>query len=167
MKRIALAILILVASFASHSARGGNLTLTETDDTIRITQRGKPVLEYIKIARPVPEGIEKHFSRSGYIHPVYTPREQRALENDDGAAGHVSRLEVDFLILQGAVRTNGSSGSLRIERMDCLTETHRAQVEAKIAVRSLSVGLATAYSVEDSSLEAAEDRPNRTFGRRL
>ena len=55
---------------------GGDLKLTETDDSIRVTLRGKPVLEYVKTARPVPEGIEKHFSRSGYIHPIYTPTGQ-------------------------------------------------------------------------------------------
>jgi hypothetical protein len=55
---------------------GGDLKLTETDDSIRVTLRGKPVLEYVKTARPVPEGIEKHFRRSGYIHPIYTPTGQ-------------------------------------------------------------------------------------------
>ena len=55
---------------------GGDLELTETADTIRISQRDQTVLEYVKTARPVPEGIEKHFSRSGYIHPIYTPTGQ-------------------------------------------------------------------------------------------
>ena len=55
---------------------GGDLKLTETADTLRISQRDKTVLEYVKTARPVPEGIEKHFSRSGYIHPIYTPTGQ-------------------------------------------------------------------------------------------
>ncbi len=58
------------------TARGGELSLTETNDTIRISQRGKTVLEYVKTAKPVPAGIEKHFSRSGYIHPIYTPNGQ-------------------------------------------------------------------------------------------
>jgi hypothetical protein len=58
------------------TALGGELSLTETDDTIRITLRDKPVLQYIKTARLVPKGVEKHFSRSGYIHPVYTPTGQ-------------------------------------------------------------------------------------------
>ena len=75
MKQLPIAILILFYSFciASQTAHGGELSLTETDDTIRITLRGKPVLEYIKTARPVPKGLEKHFRRSGYIHPVYSP----------------------------------------------------------------------------------------------
>jgi hypothetical protein len=41
-----------------------------------VTLRGKPVLEYVKKEKPVPEGIEPHFRRSGYIHPVYTPTGQ-------------------------------------------------------------------------------------------
>lgn len=75
MKRYPLATLVLFYSFsiALQNACSGELSLTETDDTIRIALRGKPVLEYIKTARPVPEGLEKHFSRSGYIHPVYSP----------------------------------------------------------------------------------------------
>ncbi|MHC4880373.1 MAG: DUF6807 domain-containing protein [Planctomycetota bacterium] len=78
MKQLAIVILVLFysTSMASQAARSGELSLTETDDTIRITLRGKPVLEYIKTARPVPDGVEKHFSRSGYIHPVYAPTGQ-------------------------------------------------------------------------------------------
>ena len=75
MKQLPIAIFVLFHSFciASHLAHGGQLSLTETDDTIRITLHGKPVLEYVKTARPVPKGLAKHYSRSGYIHPVYTP----------------------------------------------------------------------------------------------
>ena len=74
---LAALVLFQLFSITLRPASGGELKLTETDDTIRITQRGKPVLEYVKTARPVPQGIEKHFSRSGYIHPVYTPTGQR------------------------------------------------------------------------------------------
>lgn len=55
---------------------GEDLLLTETADVIRVTLRDKPVLEYTKIEKPVPEGIEPHFRRSGYIHPVYSPTGQ-------------------------------------------------------------------------------------------
>jgi hypothetical protein len=58
------------------TARSSELRLTETDETIRIIQHDKTVLEYVKTARPVPKGIEQHFSRSGYIHPIYTPTGQ-------------------------------------------------------------------------------------------
>jgi hypothetical protein len=52
---------------------GGDLKLTETEAVIRVILRDKPVLEYVKKEKPVPAGIEPHFRRSGYIHPVYTP----------------------------------------------------------------------------------------------
>ena len=74
MKPTVLSFLFLCTSL--HSVLAGDLKLTETDDVIRVTLRGKPVLEYIKTEKPVPEGIEPHFRRSGYIHPVYTPTGQ-------------------------------------------------------------------------------------------
>lgn len=78
MQRLPIAMLILLfaCTFVSESAAGGDLSLTETDDVIRIELRGKPVLQYIKKSRPVPEGVPEYFSRSGYIHPVYTPTGQ-------------------------------------------------------------------------------------------
>jgi hypothetical protein len=78
MKRYQIALLVLLYSFsiATQSTLGDDLNLTETDDTIRIALRGKPVLQYIKKPQPVPEGLPQHFSRSGYIHPVYTPTGQ-------------------------------------------------------------------------------------------
>ena len=72
-----LVLLLACASFAGiHPVFGGDLELTETDDVIRVTLRGKPVLEYVKAEKPVPAGIEPYFRRSGYIHPVYTPTGQ-------------------------------------------------------------------------------------------
>ena len=78
MKPFSTTLLALFCLFtiAPMTVRGGELSMTETDATIRISQRDKTVLEYVKTARPVPEGIEKHFSRSGYIHPIYTPTGQ-------------------------------------------------------------------------------------------
>lgn len=75
MKQLPVAIFVLLSSFSvtSQSTLGDELSLTETDETIRITLRGKPVLQYIKKSRPVPEGLPQYFRRSGYIHPVYTP----------------------------------------------------------------------------------------------
>jgi Methane oxygenase PmoA len=65
-----------VACAAIQLVYAEDLELTETADQIRVTLRGKPVLEYVKTERPVPKGIEPHFRRSGYIHPVYTPAGQ-------------------------------------------------------------------------------------------
>ena len=72
-----LALLFACAICAAFKpVHAGDLELTETDDQIRVTLRGKPVLEYVKTEKPVPQGIEPHFRRSGYIHPVYTPTGQ-------------------------------------------------------------------------------------------
>jgi len=79
MRQFLLSFVVLVCSFSISAmpVTGGDLTLNDTDDTIRVTLHGKPVLEYVKTARPVPDGVEGHFSRSGYIHPVYTPTGQQ------------------------------------------------------------------------------------------
>lgn len=66
----------LVSACVIQPLFGGDLKLIETDDVIRVTLRDKPVLEYVKTEKPVPEGIEPHFRRSGYIHPVYSPTGQ-------------------------------------------------------------------------------------------
>lgn len=66
-------ILISLIGATIHPVFSGDLNLIETDDVIRVTLKGKPVLEYIKTEKPVPDGIEPHYRRSGYIHPVYTP----------------------------------------------------------------------------------------------
>lgn len=78
MKPFQTALFVLLCAFSvtTQPVFGDELNLTETDDTIRITLRGKPVLQYIKKPQPVPEGIPPHFSRSGYIHPIYTPSGQ-------------------------------------------------------------------------------------------
>lgn len=68
--------LVLFLTTGLASVLAGDLDLTETSEVIRVTLRGKPVLEYVKIEKPVPEGIEPHFRRSGYIHPIYTPTGQ-------------------------------------------------------------------------------------------
>ena len=61
--------------FAETSAKI-DLQLLETDEVIRVPLRDKPVLEYVKKENPVPEGMPEHFRRSGYIHPVYSPKGQ-------------------------------------------------------------------------------------------
>ncbi len=78
MRQISIALFFLLSSFSvtAQAAAGDDLKLTETDDTIRVMLRGKPVLRYIKKAQPVPEGTPEYSSRSGYIHPVYTPTGQ-------------------------------------------------------------------------------------------
>ena len=69
-------LILLFICISSTNLLGGELKLTETPEVIRVALRGRPVLEYIKTAKPVPDGVEPHFRRSGYIHPVYTPTGQ-------------------------------------------------------------------------------------------
>lgn len=78
MKKKSIALFFLLSSFSvtAQATAGDELKLTETDDTILVVLRGKPVLQYIKKPQPVPEGTPEYFSRSGYIHPVYTPTGQ-------------------------------------------------------------------------------------------
>lgn len=74
MKSLAFVPALLLVSCGV--AFGEQLKLMETDAAIRISLRGKPVLQYNKKTRPVPEGLPQYYSRSGYIHPVYTPTGQ-------------------------------------------------------------------------------------------
>lgn len=54
-------------------AFSGPAVCVETNDVIRITLRGKPVLTYQKAIVAPPGDMEDLYSRSGYIHPVYSP----------------------------------------------------------------------------------------------
>jgi hypothetical protein len=54
-------------------AEAGDLKLTETKESLRITLKGKPVLEYLKKEKQVPDGMKKSYRRSGYLHPVFSP----------------------------------------------------------------------------------------------
>lgn len=67
MKRFPILLLALATPAAAE------LRLKEDDDTIRISLRGKPVLEYLKTEKPVPDGMAPAYRRSGYIHPVFSP----------------------------------------------------------------------------------------------
>ena len=66
------ALLCLIAK----SALGADLKLEQTKDIIRVTLGNKPVLEYVKTEKPVPEGVAPVYRRSGYIHPVFSPSGQ-------------------------------------------------------------------------------------------
>ena len=66
------ALLCLIAK----SALGADLKLEQTEDIIRVTLGNKPVLEYVKTEKPVPEGVAPVYRRSGYIHPVFSPSGQ-------------------------------------------------------------------------------------------
>ena len=48
--------------------------IQETDDSLIIfTEEGKPILEYLKKPSKEAEKHPPHYTRSGYIHPLYSP----------------------------------------------------------------------------------------------
>ena len=50
------------------------LRIAETESTLTISHGQKIVLVYNKISPPVPEGIDPIYQRSGFLHPVRTPK---------------------------------------------------------------------------------------------
>lgn len=56
-------------------AQGQNelITVTDNETTIDVTIAGRPVLTYNKTPTAEAAEHEPHFTRSGYIHPLYTP----------------------------------------------------------------------------------------------
>ena len=78
MKHLSIAILVCLHFYnvIPPKAQCSDLELVESDEMIRVNLGGLPVLRYIKKSLPVPNGIPQHYSRSGYIHPVYTPTGQ-------------------------------------------------------------------------------------------
>lgn len=48
----------------------------ETDNAIKVSVAGKPVLTYNKATLTGPVGTESYYARSGHIHPIYNPAGQ-------------------------------------------------------------------------------------------
>jgi hypothetical protein len=130
-------------SFISLPVLGGDLKLTETDDTIRVSLRGKPVLEYVKTERPAPKGIEPHYRRSGYIHPVYTPTGQEI--TGDFPADHAHQHALFFAWTKATFDGkkvdfwNQAKGQGRIE--------FREVVDLKVGERQVSFSVKHAFTV--------------------
>ena len=80
---------------------GGDLKLTETADTIRISQRDKTVLEYVKTARPVAvrPGREKSVLRR---HPWIFSGAVQHVEGDPAPGGTVDLFSHDKQFLARA-----------------------------------------------------------------
>ena len=65
-------LLFSLGFFSQSNAKGPSVI--ETDDAIMVhTQSGKPIFKYLK--KPSTEANQNalHFSRTGYIHPLYSP----------------------------------------------------------------------------------------------
>jgi hypothetical protein len=142
-------------SFITVPLSGEDLQLTETDDIIRVSLRGKPVLEYIKTEKPVPEGIEPHFRRSGYIHPVYTPTGQEI--TGDFPADHAHQHALFFAWTKATFDGkkvdfwNQAKGQGRIE--------FREVVELKKGERQVSFSVKHAFTVtgQEKAIDALHE----------
>ena len=58
----------------STSLAQGELQLDETESVVTIRQSGKIILSYNKLSPPVSDGIDPIYQRSGFLHPVASPR---------------------------------------------------------------------------------------------
>lgn len=67
---ITLAAIVVPAVSAADPA---GLRLEQTDAAITVHDERGTVLVYNKRSPPLPDGVEPHFHRSGFLHPVATP----------------------------------------------------------------------------------------------
>ncbi|MGB3798300.1 MAG: PmoA family protein [Lewinella sp.] len=102
--------LTLVAIFwwaACGSVRDDDgIALTALEDEVTIRIDGKPVLHYA-ITPQLPDSLPDHYTRSGFIHPVYSP--EGRLVTDDFPVGHTH---------QHGVFTAWTSTTFRGEHLD-------------------------------------------------
>ena len=147
MRQFSISIVVLVCSFSigSMPASGGDLILTDTDDTIRITLRGKPVLEYVKTARPIPDGVEEYFSRSGYIHPVYTPTGQKL--TGDYPADHAHQHALFFAWVKSSY--NGKNVDFWNQAKDLGKIEFREVVNLRREEQKVAFSVKHAFTVKD------------------
>ncbi len=61
-------------AFYSSVSNAESLRIAETDATLTVLHGGAEVLVYNKQSPPVPEGIDPVYQRSGFLHPVKTPK---------------------------------------------------------------------------------------------
>jgi len=147
MKQIPIALFALLALFSitAKTTVGGELALTENEDTIRVTLRGKPVLQYIKKAQPVPEGLPQYFGRSGYIHPVYTPTGQEL--TGDYPADHAHQHALFFAWVKS--KFNGQKVDFWNQAKDLGKIEFREVVNLTREEQKVAFGVKHAFMVKD------------------
>ncbi len=52
---------------------GGQVQVEDDGESLQVRLGDKPVLAYRYALQPVPEGVDKIYSRSGFIHPLWSP----------------------------------------------------------------------------------------------
>lgn len=57
----------------SSPAATPEMSVEDNSEALVISQGGKPILAYNYTMSSLPEGVAPEFSRSGYIHPIYSP----------------------------------------------------------------------------------------------
>lgn len=147
MKQTSIALFFLLSSFSvtTQATAGDDLKLTETDDTIRVMLRGKPVLQYIKKAQPVPEGTPEYFKRSGYIHPVYTPTGQEL--TGDYPADHAHQHALFFAWVKS--KFNGQKVDFWNQAKDLGRIEFREVVNLRREERKVAFTVKHAFMVKD------------------
>ena len=73
MNNLARSLLPFLTIVATAATAAPAITVTETDQQIRLTAGPLPVLTYHKASVPPPPGIDPVFTRSGFIHPLHAP----------------------------------------------------------------------------------------------
>ena len=58
-------------------AMHGNIVTAENEGQFEIFQNNKKILGYQMAIKDVPEGVSENYKRSGYLHPVNTPKGKR------------------------------------------------------------------------------------------
>ena len=71
---LALAALCQACATLLNASDGSPLSVVETEAEIRILDGEQLALAYQKEIVPPPEGVDKLFARSGFIHPLKTPK---------------------------------------------------------------------------------------------
>lgn len=65
--------LMISCCLSSHTARAQELRIEQSDQALTVMRGDKSVIVYNIQAPPAPEGIDKIYERTGFIHPVTTP----------------------------------------------------------------------------------------------
>ena len=64
----------LISSPIFSEINSANPSVQETDDAIIVlSEEGKPIFQYLKMPSTDSKNHAPHFSRTGYIHPLYSP----------------------------------------------------------------------------------------------
>lgn len=123
----------------------GGVSSEQTDSAVTLYQSGKPVLTYhTAVVRP-PAGMEAHYARSGFIHPLYSPAGK--VLTDAFPIGHAHQHGVFNAWTQTTVRHevvdfwNQAKGSGNVKHVE-LGDVEDGSFEADLQQYSLKRGAA-------------------------